>query len=204
MNRFSAHMRLVFHKWCEIPQLYRLYRKEPSFLLFDLKLFFAYLLSNPYKLARGAAPFGSTPLSTYAKMARAFGFKKRSDYLELGSGTGRGALWYATHLDMKVRGIDLSPEFTKRARAANHPRAQFSEEDILNTDLRSADIIYFYNTAFDNEFMEAFIMKLTEIKPGALLITISAPLRSKELYLYKRLEVTFPWGKTFAYCHRKG
>jgi len=160
-------------------------------------------MKNPYRESFGEIPFGSTPISEIESMAAAFRWKGR--FLELGSGLGRACFWLAKGRKMQVRGVDQSWAFIERAQsvAAGDPSIEFQLGDLLDADFTWPDVIYFYSTAFSDEIIEALVPKLSQLRPGAQVITISAPLKSPDLYLFKRLKVRFPWGATFAYCHKR-
>lgn len=184
-------------------RLLPLYRRAPAFLKSDIGLLMRHFLKNPYREAFGEIPFGSTPISEIERMAEAFRWKGR--FLELGSGLGRACFWLAKSRHMSVRGIDRSAAFIARAKrvARADPLIEFTLGDLLESDFSWPDVIYFYSTAFSDEVIDALTERLSQLKPGAQIITISAPLKSPDLYLFKRLAVTFPWGKTFAYCHKR-
>lgn len=184
-------------------RLLPLYRRVPSFLRSDIALLRLYFFKNPYREAFGAIPFGSTPISEIERMAQAFQWK--GNFLELGSGLGRACFWLAKSRAMQVRGIDRSAPFISRAKTAagEDPLIEFTEGDLLASDFTWPDVVYFYSTAFSDETIRALTEKLSQLRTGAQAITISTPLKSPDLYLYKRLALTFPWGKTFAYCHKR-
>lgn len=180
-----------------------LYLRAPAFFRSDLALLVRYFLKNPYREAFGEIPFGSTPISEIERMAEAFRWKGR--FLELGSGLGRACFWLAKSRKMQVLGVDQSAAFIARAQsvAGEDPLIEFHKKDLLESDFTWPDVVYFYSTAFSDEVIVALTERLSQLKPGAQVITISAPLKSPDLYLFKRLAVTFPWGRTFAYCHKR-
>lgn len=184
-------------------RLLPLYWRVPAFLRSDLRLLRQHFLKNPYREAFGAVPFGSTPISEIERMAEAFRWK--GNFLELGSGLGRACFWLAYSRSMHVRGVDQSAAFITRAErvAGRDPRIEFVQADLLDSDFTWPDVVYFYSTAFSDEVIEELKQKLPKLKPGAQIITISAPLKSPDLFLFKRLTLKFPWGKTFAYCHKR-
>lgn len=194
---------MVGYKWREMIRLAPLYRQVPAFLKSDLALMRLYVLRNPYREAFGTVPFGSTPISEIERMARAFRWKGR--FLELGSGLGRAGFWLEKSRKMHVRGVDLSPSFIRCSQkvAGDNPNIEFIEGDLLESDFSWPDVVYFYSTAFSDEMIKELTKKLSRLKEGAQVVTISAPLNSPDFYLFKRLMLTFPWGKTFAYCHKR-
>lgn len=186
----------------------KLYRKKPRFFRADLEMLRAYFLKTPYHLSSGNVPFGETPLNVIEQMAKAFRWRKSDKLLELGSGTGRVGFWLNISRGISVRGIDHSEAFIRRAKRITERLGlkglSFEKGDLLDADFSWPSIVYFYATAFPEDLISRLTEKLSLLPAGAQVITISEPLnKSPHFYLYKRLEVHFPWGRAWAFCYRK-
>jgi SAM-dependent methyltransferase len=165
------------------------YYGDADFRKWDLYLLWKYAFSNPYSIskkylvARGASDpylYGETPLTAMEKIAKRFHISATDMVYELGCGRGRTCFWLAAFVKCQVVGVELIPTFVGRALEVKNKygvmRANFICRDVLDIDYSIATCIYFFGTSSSEDFIAKLISKLSQLKPGAKVITVSYPL----------------------------
>src|SRR5207253_2734624 len=124
--------------------------------------------------------YGETPLSTLDVIVKHCHITATDTVFELGCGRGRTCFWMNQFVGCRVVGIDYIPEFIQRA---NRIRSrfdlvdvQFREEDILNSQLTGATVIYLYGTCYSTPFIQTLIKNFALLPRGTKIITVSYPL----------------------------
>jgi SAM-dependent methyltransferase len=171
----------------------------------ELRLFLAYALRSRYRLARQgfekspkSPPYGHTPLSTFEKIAAFAEIKPGMQFVELGCGDGRLCFWLSSVFNCTSIGIDNFKPFIQRAQSVSYKNIDFLHADLLDAPIQSADVIYFYSTGFDVDYLLRLSKHLNLAPEGCKLITVSFPLKEIDpqstFYLKKRRSFKFPWG----------
>ena len=203
------YFRVVFHYYSNI-----------SFLKADSYLVFLYLFNSPftvsknYLLGRGEKnlyTYGETPLTTLEYIARECRLSSKDKVFELGCGRGRTCIWLNQFIGCSVVGIDFVPTFIQRANETalrcNLSGVQFREEDILQSDLSGATVIYLYGTCYSTSFIQNLIQRFKKLARGTKIITISYALSdytSEPLFeVMKRFPARFTWGEADVYLQIK-
>lgn len=122
-----------------------------AFLIFELGLAIAvviYLHSSTISLWRGA-PFVPTRTKAIRQILKKANLQKGMRFLELGCGDGRVVCQAVKEFNITGQGVDVSRLWlwiaSLRAwRLGIGNRVKFKHQNILQTDLSSADIIYIY------------------------------------------------------------
>ena len=184
------------------------YYRSLKFSLLDLTIGFCTLFFNPYRTCRkflekrgetDVHVYGETPLTAFHALTEALQLNSSDHYIELGSGRGKTCLWAAHFIGCTVEGIEWVPLFARLsqllARLFRLP-AQFYCKSLLDADLTRATVVYLY------EFSSPAI-PLSQMQPGARLITISEPVNSDDFELMQTVPLIFPWGETEAYIQKK-
>lgn len=141
-------------------------------------------------------------------------------FYDLGSGTGKAVI--LAHLLWEFKrcvGIELldslynaSIEIQKRYESEIRPKVRQTVDDreivlihgdILEADIRDADIVFMNSTCFQDDLMTALEKKLEEVHANVHIISLSKPLRSPWYYQYKHKMYDFSWGQATAFYHRK-
>ena len=188
--------------------------RSKAFRKCDFQLLRAYAFCSSYRLARRgftkaliAPPYGHTPLSTFEQIATFAGIKPGMRVVELGCGDGRLVLWLAAALNCTAVGVDSFEPFIRRAKQVACEKASFLRGDLLEAPIESADIIYFYSTGFDSEYLKSLSKHLESAPDGCRLITVSFPIKEidplSSFYVKKRRLFAFPWGKGNVYIQVK-
>lgn len=135
-------------------------------------------------------------------MAQAAEISSKDHYIELGSGRGKTCIWAALFLGCSVTGYEWVPLFADLSKALCRLLrlpAQFEQVSLFKADLSQATVVYLYSTQLSDE--ELLKIPLATLPSGARLITISAP--HPDFSVTQTIPVTFPWGDTIAYIHKK-
>jgi SAM-dependent methyltransferase len=155
--------------------------------------------------------YGETPLTTLEKIAKNCGIQSRDVVFELGCGRGRTCFWLHQFIGCKVVGIDEVPLFIEKAVQIQNRFAlknvTFRLEDLFETDLKHATVIYLYGTCYSEASVNALITGLSQCPAGTKVITTSYALTEFQPHapfrVIKRFPAVFTWGETDVYCHVK-
>jgi SAM-dependent methyltransferase len=196
------------------------YYSHPAFAKIDAYLVFSYLLNNPFAISKrflltrnepDIYTYGETSLTSLDDIAKECRLSAKDVVFELGCGRGRTCFWLNQFIGCSVVGIDYVPEFIKRAHEVkvkfNLPGVHFRLQDLLQTDLSGATVIYLYGTCFSETFIQTLVRHFTSLPRGTKIITVSYSLAeyAKEplFEVLKRFPVRFAWGVADVYLQVK-
>lgn len=199
--------------------IYRYYRKL-SFAKVDASLVLMYLFDNPFSISRRYFThrphsdefiYGETPLTTFEQISREARITSQDTFYELGCGRGRICFWARSFLGCNVVGVEIVPDFVKRARRIQHKlkidKIEFRTEDFLKTHLKNATVIYLYGTCLHDETIKNLIKHFKELPSGARIVTVSYALSDytpEPLFeTMKRFPAKFTWGEGDIYIQIK-
>lgn len=182
----------------------------------DLALLCSYLWENPYRISRkflqkrGEAEiyaYGETPPATMDKIAQECGITSQDVVVELGCGRARTCFWLALVLKAEVIGIDFVPKFVEKAEKVQFkykvPRMQLKCADFLKENFEKGTVVYLHGTCMTDGEITLLSEKLTRMKKGTKVITVSFPLTDYPLgekwELKKQFQGDFTWGSTDVY-----
>jgi len=165
------------------------YYSNVEFAKVDFWLIATYLFDNPFAISkqfhqkRGDEDiyvYGETPLTTMDLIAKKTGIQRSDVVYELGSGRGRNCFWLSFFVGCRVVGIEFIHEFierTERVQQRFHvPNVVFIQEDMLEAEYEEASVVYLYGSHLDDEFIKKLCRKLSALKSGAKVITVSYSL----------------------------
>jgi SAM-dependent methyltransferase len=216
MRSFS--LRILFF-WKSVFDFFRTvfcYYGNREFRRADLALLFSYFGVNPYRISRKfleergeveVYAYGETPLASMDKIARECGISSKDTVIELGCGRARTCFWLALVLKAKVIGIDFIPDFIKKGEAVRKKygiqRLQLKCADFLKEDFKKGTVVYLHGTCMTDGEIVLLSDKLTRMKKGTKVITVSFPLTDYPLAdkweLQKQFRASFTWGSTDVY-----
>jgi hypothetical protein len=208
MQKFFEIKKILWKEQARTIGLY--YPKSLCFSLFDLWLGITSCFYNPYHHCRKFKEvYGETPLSTLHRLVQFLPITKGDCWLELGSGRGKGAAWISQFVGCQTIGIEKSPLFSSLAKIIckllRINNLSFYNQDMFQADFSKATFVYVYSTCIEEEKLLLLTEKMKNLPSGAHVITISSPLfASSHLQLTSSLSVSFPWGETQAFIHKKG
>ena len=200
-----------------IKVIYRYYPKI-SFMKIDLTLLLSYLFNSPYKISKkfliereenDIYAYGETPLTALDKISKYARLTDRDVVMELGCGRGRTCFWLRSFIGCKVIGVDYIGSFIEKANKIKSDFGldgiDFVCEDMFNTDLSKATVIYLYGTCMDDDSIEKLTKKIEKLPSGTKIITVSYPLTDYTQKQYLELMNVFPveltWGTADVYIH---
>ena len=223
-SRFKEYLQLfVLNGWVQVKNFWEhlkvclKYYSNYQFAKADICLMMTYLFDNPFKLSkrfltnRGEKEvyaYGETPLSTLDEIVRLCKVQAKDVVFELGCGRGATCFWLNTIIGCRVVGIDYLPAFIQRAdrirKKLHMDKLEFRLDDIVDTDLTGATVVYLYGTCLDEAVIKKLIQKFSKLPPGTKIITISYPLADfcegkNPFELMKRFEAPFTWGQADVY-----
>jgi hypothetical protein len=208
-------------KWQQIKEEWKIRKYfyiNDRFRQCDQALRRTYLLSNPYRISKKfliqkgeqeVHVYGETPLTTLAQIGKECSIVSSDYVVELGCGRGRGVFFLSHWFGCAVKGIEWIPEFVHKAneiaKDLNCLKVSFSCEDMLETDLSEASIIYLYGTCLDEFSIRKFLKCCESLVSGTKIITVSYPLTDFDpsFSLLKQFEVSYPWGTAEVFLQKK-
>lgn len=216
MRSFS--LRILFF-WKNLFDFFRtafLYYGNREFRKVDLALLWSYVGENPYILSRKflqergeeeVYAYGETPLASMDKIAKECGISAQDVVIELGCGRARTCFWLALVLKAKVIGIDFVPEFIEKAEKVRKKYGVSGVKlkcgDFLKKGFKEGTVVYLHGTCMTDGEITLLSDKLTRMKKGTKVITVSFPLTDYPLAekwdLQKQFQATFTWGTTDVY-----
>lgn len=211
-------LNLVVQKRNLVEYIYVVCKYYPnwSFAKVDLSIILMYFFHNPFSISkrflqkRGDADvyaYGETPLTTLDLITKECPITSSDTVYELGSGRGRTCFWLQAFCRCRVFGIEMIPDFVERAsriqRKLPNSQVVFRCEDMLESDLSDATVIYLYGTCYEEDFIRRLTAKLKKLKSGTRIISISYPLsdfaEDHSFELMKRFSAQFTWGEGDVY-----
>ena len=182
----------------------------------DLELARTYSLGRAHRISMrerpagggGAFAYGETPWAIMTRILDLTEAGPDDTFLELGSGTGRFALFAARIRGLQAVGVERIPTFVRRgneiAGRLSIDRCSFREADLFEVSWRRATVLYLTATTFSDEAMERVEAKCSELAPGARLVTTT---RSPEVPGLERVAMDvldFSWGPATLFVQRRG
>lgn len=150
--------------------------------------------------------YGEITFGSLDKVIQYLKLNKDDVFFDLGSGVGKVVMQVAMTTPVKkVVGVELSNSRYKEARKAARllqsqgyvePRKySFKNEDILETNLKNATVIYSCSTAFPMKFMNKFTKKLGELKRPLRIVTTQELPENKYFELVDKLQLDMSWAR---------
>ena len=145
---------------------------------------------------KGSLTYGTTGAKSIYEALRRVGASKQDTFLDIGCGCGLPVL-IASKLVGKARGVDIVPsvvEFGRQAAARFHrDNTEFLNANIRDVDLGSVDIVYVAATTLTEDLRKAINDKLTQLRAGAVVITLTYSFQSDHLVLVDTFKSPFAW-----------
>jgi SAM-dependent methyltransferase len=196
------------------------YTRSYPFLKCDLTLLLLYFFKSPYQISKlflesrnnaDIHVYGETPLTTLELITTEAKILPHDTVYDLGCGTGRTTFWLTYFTNCKAVGIEQIPFFVSRAKAISTKydihSVKFIEENILEANYELATVVYFYGTSFEDDFIVAWIEKLSKLPKGSKVITVSYPLfhytSATRFPLIKEFTARFTWGQAQVFIQYK-
>lgn len=220
---FFSRALIYFCNWCYFLFLntaeYLLHLGHPALLASERLLARAYLNPSQFWIAltegvRITGPetlyrltYGETSWFGIGASLRLVQATAQDVFYDLGCGTGRNVFFAQAEYGMKAVGIDLIPQFVSTAQEIvqqlNLQGITFLQQNIFDTPLHEATIVYVTANCLDQEWLDRLILRLRDLPVGARVISTARAIPSPELQLQYTQKQFFSWGLDTVYFHVK-
>lgn len=206
----GINLLVTFRNLIEYSKVVRRYYSNADFRRVDMALLKEYVFESPFRISKhflreqGAVDiyaYGETPLTAMDHIAKECGISAEDCVFELGCGRGRTCFWLNVFKGCRVVGVDFVPQFIEKANSVKLAEGvegvEFRLEDMLNSDLAAATVVYLYGTCYDDDFVRVLIEKFKKLPKGTSIITVSYSLEefgTEEFVLKRCFPVQFTWG----------
>ncbi|RAP31943.1 hypothetical protein DID76_01740 [Candidatus Marinamargulisbacteria bacterium SCGC AG-414-C22] len=140
-----------------------------------------------------------------------------SIFYDLGSGIGKALMTAALkHPFCVLCGVEILPglhqksieilnKFTSsfNGKDIKLPTFQIENKCILDVNMTDADIVYISSTCFDEDFMGSICEKLTNLKIGSYIITLTKHFKDDSLKILYQGQQKMGWGTPTVFIHEK-
>lgn len=120
-------------------------------------------------------------------------------FLDIGCGCGLPVL-VASHLVKQAHGVDLVPQVIEFARQAalelDRRNVSFDLANVRDFDVQPYDIVYLAATTLSETLRKVIAERLSKLRPGAIVISLTHSLPCPHLVLVDRFECPFAWWKS--------
>jgi SAM-dependent methyltransferase len=146
----------------------------------------------------GSLIHGTTGARALSEALNRVALGQGDTFLDIGCGCGLPVL-VASRVSRCAHGVDVVPSVIQFARGAATDlggNATFEEADIKDIPVESYDVIYIAATTFSEELRRIIRQKLSQLRPGAVVISLTYSFSCPHLVLVDSLESPFAWWKT--------
>lgn len=165
------------------------------FIIFELLVAVSlavYSVSLLFSFVKGA-PYVSTKDTAYRQILAEADLQPEQLFIELGSGDGRLVRHAVLNYRVKGIGVEINPTLTylarRRAKKQRLRNITFLTQNIKDTDLRSADVIYMFLLP---QLIDQLKDKLTnEPKNNTLIISHAFKIHYLERFQFKKIDGKF-------------
>jgi SAM-dependent methyltransferase len=193
-------------------------KKTPRFIPSAFLLGLLYFFKNPFRLSKRywiekkaseVDVYGETPLATLEKIAARAHISPEDTFYDLGMGRGKGCFYMKALTGCKVVGIEVIPEFVKKAEQVkqilNLKEIWFSLKDLEAADLSRGSVFYLYGNFLSDALLLDLGKKLAALPKGTKVVSVSFPITdyASGYELTDHFVGTFPWGSTDIYLCKK-
>ena len=149
--------------------------------------------------------YGETTWFGIDAMLKRVGARPEDVFYDLGCGTGRNVFFAGLVYDMKAVGVDLLSSFidyaTQTAQQNQLEKIHFVQQNIFETPLHEASIVFVTANCYDQETMPMLVKRLEDLKPGSHLISTHRSIPSSRLKVTGTQKLPFSWGVDTVYYH---
>ncbi|MFT5129843.1 MAG: precorrin-6B methylase 2 [Rhodothermales bacterium] len=183
----------------------------------DLQLLKSYSLGRAGRMAIGNRPqdshtpidftYGETHWGSMRRILQLTEARAGSRLMELGSGTGRLALFASKCIGLHAHGVEMITPFVTRANEIANDmsldRCHFEQGNIFDHSWAEASILYIVATTFGEETLRELGKKCLELSPGARIVVTSHSPACPNLALETMEVLDFSWGPTAVFVLRR-
>lgn len=140
---------------------------------------------------------GTTPAQAIHQALGEVAASRADHFIDLGCGCGLPTLVAAQQVG-QAQGVDLVPgtiDFARQAAQELGLSARFEVGDLRHVDLGEVDIVYLGATGFGPGLRKALAEKLAELRPGAVVISVTYSFAGPYLAEIRQRTYHFSWGR---------
>jgi len=185
------------------------YIRSPKQLSIDLTLLNYYQFHYPIskqktekkatKLSESDLIEGKTPYFTFDKILKKISPKPNSIFVDIGCGHGHLVFYANQAYRLRSIGLEVISSYVRVAQnlTTRHKLKglKFIQKPFWDVNLGQADIVYSASTTFTKESQKKLFEMAENLKPGAIVVTLSYPIESKHYKIKSRFTGRFSWGK---------
>lgn len=193
------------------------YMRHFTLIELDAFLFYYYTVFHPFSeylneknafdKPGSELTYGETAYVGLSRILHAFRVRPGQKFLDMGSGKGKLVCFAALHFKLEAAGIELIPSFVSIIRRYTQKRAMgrvtFLQGDFMLMNLSDADVVFVTQTCFTRETRALLSRKLSELKRGAKVASLTYPIKNDDFQRVRRMKVPTTWGPSMAYLYRK-
>jgi SAM-dependent methyltransferase len=155
---------------------------------------------------RGSLIYGTTGAKSIYQALVHVAAGSRDRFLDIGCGCGLPVM-VASHFVSHATGVDIVSsmiEFgTKAAAKLGRTNTNFVTANIRDMDIQDIDIVYVAATTLTDELRKVIAEKLEQLRPGAIVISLTYPLACDHLVLIDSFKSPFAWWSNSAASEHK-
>ncbi|MCE1249049.1 MAG: methyltransferase domain-containing protein [Firmicutes bacterium] len=151
--------------------------------------------------------YGETGALTTKLILQEINPKKNALLYDLGC--GRGSFLFAANFifDLRGVGIEIFTPYTeigrKLRKSLKTAGVSFRNENIADSEISDADIVFCAGTTFDKPLIDTIVGKLKDLKMGAIVIFVHNQIKDEDFILINEGSFPFSWGTDKVYFYRK-
>lgn len=190
----------------------RLFYRNRSFKHIDRFLSNAYILDNPYRIARNYNGdqnyYGETPLTLIHRVLSEIGCSANDCFYDIGAGRGRLCFFVEVMFGCRVIGIEHVDLFVSKAQKVVKKfslKSLFYEKDFKQCKFEDATHIYMYGTCMSVGEIKELCNRFKDLEKRAKIISVSYPLSDYDdtFEVVNKFKAIYPWGETVIYINQK-
>jgi hypothetical protein len=161
-----------------------------------------------YGLTEKDLIYGETPYYTLARIIKEIRPGGGEDlFVDLGSGIGKTVFLAALNYGLPALGIEINPPLFKAAMEIKEKlkikKAVFIGGHVLDEDFSEGTIVFFHGTSWNQDVLLGLIKKFEELKPGALVLSVSHQIMVDYLKFVKMIKIDLNWGVEPLYIYQR-
>jgi hypothetical protein len=152
--------------------------------------------------------YGETPYYEVARIFRKIRPGAGDEvFVDLGCGIGKVVFLVALYFKISAVGIEINSALYKAAQEIKErlkiKKALFIGGNVLEEDFSAGSIFYIHGTSWSEEVYKKLTTKFEEIKPGALVLSVSHPVVADYLKFIAEERIDLNWGREPLYIYQR-
>ena len=145
---------------------------------------------------KGSLTYGTTGAESLYKALEHVAAGSQDRFLDIGCGCGLPVI-LASHLVKHAKGVDIVASMIdfarKSATSLGRTNTEFLMENIRDLDISDIDIVYVAATTLTEDLRKAIGEKLSQLRPGAVVVSLTYTFNVDHLVLVDSFNSPFSW-----------